>query len=113
MGDREKKFVTRRWVCRQLALDGSVLDRLEELDLVLPVRRPGRERVYAYEDYDRLRVYSVLVNELEVNGAGAEIILQMRTRLLDARQRISRLLHHARSQGILDDLKKILESLDD
>lgn len=108
-----EKFVSRRMVCRQLALDGGVLDRLEELQLVIPIRRPGRQRAYTPDDYDRLRVYSVLVNELEVNGAGAEIILQMRTRLMGARERVSKMLNHARCQGFLDDLKEILESLDD
>ncbi len=113
MAFEDKKFMTRRMVCRQLALDGSVLDRLEELELIVPIRRPGRQRVYAHDDYERLRVYSVLVNELEVNGAGAEIILQMRARLMDAQQRMSRLLRHAHSRGLLDNLKEIFDALDE
>lgn len=107
------KLIARRTVCRRLALDGTELDRLEELQLVIPVRRPGRERAYAPEDIDRLRVYAVLVQELEVNPPGAEIILRLRTRLLTARQRLTQLLLQAREQGVLGELKDLLDALDE
>lgn len=107
------KLITRRMVCRRLDLDIAVLDRLEELQLVIPIRRPGRERAYAPEDIDRLRVYAVLVRELDVNPPGAEIILRLRTRLLTAHQRLARLLIQASQQGMLDELKDLLDSLDD
>ncbi len=107
------KLITRRTVCRRLDLDGTVLDRLEELQLVIPIRRPGRERAYAPEDIDRLRVYAVLIKELDVNPPGAEIILRLRTRLLTARRRLARLLIQASEHGMLDELKDLLDSLDD
>ena len=109
----KRRLIARRTVCRRLDLDGAVLDRLEELQLVIPVRRPGRERAYAPEDIEQLRVYAVLVRELEVNPPGAEIILRMRHRLLTARQRLAQLLIQASQQGMLDELKDLLASLDE
>ena len=74
---RRTSVITRRTVLKKLCLDGEVLDRLEELQLVVPIIRPGKERAYRIDDVDRLRVYQVLINDLGVNPAGAEIILRM------------------------------------
>lgn len=110
---RSTGLITRRTVCRRLDLDGRLLDRLEELEIVFPVRRPGKERAYAPDDIDRLRVYTILVRELDVNPAGAEIILRLRGRLLGVRSRLSRLLQQAHQQGLLDELRGLLDSIED
>ena len=94
-------IITRRSIIRRLGLDGEVLDRLEELQLVIPVRRQGRERAYIPEDVDRLRVYCLLVSELDVNPAGAEVVLRMRNQLIGLRQRLALFLDQARQQGLL------------
>lgn len=107
------RIIARRSVLKQLDLDGQVLDHLEELQIIVPVRRPGRERAYHIGDVDRLRVYQVLVRELGVNPAGAEIILRMRNQLLHIRKQMTRLLSEMQAQGMLDELKKILSALDD
>jgi MerR family transcriptional regulator/heat shock protein HspR len=108
-----KRILARRSVLKQLDLDGEVLDHLEELQIVIPVRRPGRERGYHLADVDRLRVYQVLVRELGVNPAGAEIILRMRNQLLHIRQNMSRLLSEMEAQGMLEEFQKVLQSLED
>lgn len=112
MAGRQRIFA-RRSVLKQLDLDGEVLDHLEELQIIVPVQRPGRERGYHPADVDRLRVYQVLVRELGVNPAGAEIILRMRNQLLHIRQNMSRLLGEMKAQGMLDEFQKVLESLED
>jgi MerR family transcriptional regulator/heat shock protein HspR len=106
------QIITRRTVIKQLNLDGEVLDRLEELEIVVPIHRPGRERGYGAEDVDNLRVYQVLVHELGVNPAGAEIILRMRNQLLGIRQRMGLLLTEMKAQGMLDEFRELLESLE-
>ena len=111
--DQPEQLISRRTVSQRLDLDSQVLDRLEELQVIVPVCRPGRQRAYAPEDVDRIRVYALLVQELDVNPAGAEIILRMRNRLLLARQRMMKLLLHAREQGILSELESLLESLEE
>ena len=108
---RDTKLYARRTIVRKLAIDDEALDRLEELQIVVPVRRPGRERAYFSEDVDILRVYAVLTRELDVNQAGAEIILRMRNRLLTVRQRMVQVLSEARAQGLLEELQEIIEAV--
>jgi DNA-binding transcriptional MerR regulator len=110
---KPRKIITRRTVLRRLEIEGEVLDRLEELDLVVPVRRPGRERAYHLRDVDRLRVYQVLVQELGVNPPGAEIILRMRTQLLAMQDRMFRMLSEFKNKVLLDEMKQIVASLQD
>ncbi len=112
MADRDR-IIARRSVLKQLDMDGQVLDHLEELQIIVAVRRPGRERAYHISDVDRLRVYQVLVRELGVNPAGAEIILRMRNQLLHIRKRMSCLFVEMKAQGMLDEFQKILSSLED
>jgi len=109
---RNPRIVARRTVIRRLSLDGEVLDRLEELELVVPVRRPGKERAYRLDDIDRLRVYLLLTQELGVNPPGAEIILRLRGRLMDLQQILYRMLTGIRNQGLLDKVREVLSSLD-
>jgi MerR family transcriptional regulator, heat shock protein HspR len=109
---RRNSIHTRRTVIRKLKLDGQVLDRLEELQIVVAVRRKGKERAYRSVDVDRLRVYQVLVQELGVNPAGAEIILRMRDQLLLFRKRMGQVLSQIKAEGMLDDFSEILSSLD-
>jgi len=108
----ETKIVTRRTVIQQLNLDGEVLDHLEELEIVVPIHRPDQESAYSLEDVDNLRVYQVLVQDLGVNPPGAEIILRMRNQLLGIRQRMGLLLSEMKAQGLLDEVRGILESLE-
>jgi len=108
----ENKIVTRRTVIQQLNLEGEVLDHLEELEIVVPIHRPDQEQAYSLEDVDNLRVYQVLVRDLGVNPPGAEIILRMRNQLLGIRQRMGLLLSEMKAQGLLDEVREILESLD-
>jgi len=111
--EKKRDMIARRTVLRRLNLEAEVLDRLEELELILPVKRPGKERAYYPDDVDRLRVYQVLVRELEVNPPGAEIILRMRSRLVEMQKRISRVLEEIENQGLLDDVREILSSLEE
>ncbi len=110
---RNSRIVTRRTVIRRFSLAGEILDRLEELELVVPVHRPGKERVYRLEDMDRLRVYQLLTQELGVNPPGAEIILRLRGRLMNLQHVLYRLLTGIRDQGLLDKLHEVLSSLDE
>ncbi len=109
----KRKLIIRRTLSRRLFLDSKVLDRLEELQIVIPIRRPGKERAYSPQDADRLRVYALLVNDLDVNPPGAEIILRMRTQLLTLRNRLFHLFTRAQAQGMLEDLQDLLDSLED
>jgi len=105
--------ITRRSLIRRFGVTPAVVDRLEQLRLLEPIRRPGRERVYDLEGLEQVRVWRLLVTELEVNPAGAEIILRLRSRLVAAQRRLRRFLDLARSEGLLEEILPILEGLDD
>jgi MerR family transcriptional regulator/heat shock protein HspR len=103
--------LTRRRVIKLLELDGDILDRLEELEVVVPQRRPGRERCYGPEDLDCIRVYKILLEDLGVNQAGAEIILRMRGQILQMHRNMAQVFGQMKVQGMLDDFKKAIESI--
>lgn len=108
-----RSLITRRSVMRHLGLEGEVLDRLEQLQIIIPVQRPRRERAYTPDDVDRLRLYRLLVSELEVNPAGAEIILQLRSKIFEIEDRLRRFLRQAETRGRLADLRDLLRSMDE
>jgi DNA-binding transcriptional MerR regulator len=105
--------ITRRSLVKRFGVPPELIDRLEQLHLLEPIRRPGRERVYDQDGLEQVRVWRLLVSELEVNPAGAEIILRLRSRLVDAQRRVRRFLDQAQAEGLLDEILPLLESLDD
>jgi len=105
------RLVTRRTVLRRFGLSGQVLDRLEELELLVPVRRPGRPKAYHPEDLDQVRVWCLLVEELEVNPAGAEIILQLRSRVMSLHRVLRRLLESIRDEQASAQIRRLLDDL--
>lgn len=77
---------------RMTGLHPQTLRHYENLGLVAPKRSEGKVRLYSPADIDRLRQIVRLTDELGVNLAGVQIILDMRERLeqlqleMDARQ---------------------------
>lgn len=67
----------------------------ERLGLVRPQRRNGRNRLYSQNDIERLLQIQRLTQDLGVNLAGVEVILDLLERLeqaqLDAEERLERL----------------------
>ncbi len=66
---------------KMVGLHPQTLRHYEQLGLVLPGRSQGNLRLYSASDIDRLRQISRLTDELGVNLAGVQIILDMRERL--------------------------------
>ena len=66
--------------------------RLDEREgLVEPRRSGGKIRLYSERDIDRVRCIMRLTNELGVNLAGAETILNMRERMMQLREEMEML----------------------
>ncbi len=61
-------------------LHPQTLRRYEEIGLIKPARASGR-RLYSLRDLERLRKINRLVNDLGVNLAGVEVILNMSERM--------------------------------
>ncbi len=89
-------------VAELLGLPPRRLRRIERLGLLAgEVRRYRRGRarpLYSETDLERLRVIGRLVDDLGVNLAGVEVILNMRERMLELRAELERLRRELEAQ---------------
>jgi MerR family transcriptional regulator/heat shock protein HspR len=66
---------------RMLGVHAQTLRYYERAGLIAPSRSRGRIRLYSRADLDRIRQVQRLIDDLGVNLAGAEVIIDMSTRL--------------------------------
>lgn len=66
---------------RMLGLHAQTLRYYERVGLIVPSRSRGRIRLYSRADLERVRQVQRLIEELGVNLAGAEVIIDMSARL--------------------------------
>ena len=59
--------------------------------LIQPSRSPGNIRLYSQEDIERLQLIQRLVEDLGVNLAGVEVILNMRDQMRQMEEQMQRL----------------------
>jgi MerR family transcriptional regulator/heat shock protein HspR len=72
-----------------LQVHPQTLRLYEREGLIEPGRSRGRIRLYSDHDIERLRMMQRLTNDLGVNLAGAEVILNMREVILDLQQQLA------------------------
>lgn len=74
-------------------MDESFLDRLEAEDLVRSSEtEPRVEKVFYVDQVERIRIICNLVNDLEVNLPGVEVILEMRENMIRMQQQFDAIL---------------------
>lgn len=66
---------------RMLGVHAQTLRYYERVGLLTPSRSSGRIRLYSQRDLDRVRQVQRLIDDLGVNLAGAEVIIDMSKRL--------------------------------
>jgi MerR family transcriptional regulator, heat shock protein HspR len=66
---------------RAVGMHPQTLRLYERLGLVTPARSDGRNRLYSDRDIERLRQIQRLTQEMGVNLAGVEVILQLLERI--------------------------------
>lgn len=94
-------YYRKKQVIEFFQCDEAFLDRLEAEDLVRSVREESSgETVFAPDQVERIRIILTLVEDLEVNLPGAEVILSMRENMIQMQQQF---------QGILEALVKELK----
>jgi MerR family transcriptional regulator/heat shock protein HspR len=69
----------------------QTLRHYERIGLVQPKRSDGNIRLYSERDLDLVRQIRRLMDDLGVNLAGVEIILNMRERMMEMEAEIARL----------------------
>ena len=72
-----------------LQVHPQTLRLYEREGLIEPGRSRGRIRLYSDRDIERLRMMQRLTNDLGVNLAGAEVILNMRESILDLQRELA------------------------
>ncbi len=96
------RFLKVHEVCVQIHMDESTARQLAAEGLV-EIRRPtsGVDEVVTADDAERLRVIAVLMNEMDVNLAGVEVILHMREELLSMRRQFDEVV-----ATLVEEMKK-------
>lgn len=79
--DQDSPRYTISVVAQLVDLHPQTLRNYEDSGLVVPRRSPGNFRLYTERDVERLRKIVRLTNDLGVNLAGVEIILNLTERL--------------------------------
>ncbi len=77
-------------VARMVGLHQQTIRSYERLGLLQPARSNGNTRLFSTADVERLRQVVRLVNDLGVNLAGVEVILQMRRQIEEMQAELER-----------------------
>ena len=85
---------------RMVGMHAQSLRHYERIGLVRPSRSQGRQRLYSPADINRLRQIQRLMQDLGVNLAGAEVIINMNERM-------------KQMEGEMQDLRAELQSYRD
>jgi MerR family transcriptional regulator, heat shock protein HspR len=88
-----EQYYRRSQIIEIFQFDERFLEELEAEDLISSVpSETSREPVFSPDQVDRLRVIATLVQELEVNLAGVEVILEMRANMIRMQHQFDEIL---------------------
>ena len=89
----DKDFWTITEVLEIFEIKQRFLDALEEEDIVCTCfSEAGREKGYRSDEMEKLRLAKILIEDLDVNLSGVDIILRMRQQMLDMRRQFDDIL---------------------
>ncbi len=92
---------------RLVEMHPQTLRYYERAGLLKPTRSSGKIRLYSQREIDRLRKISRLTNELGVNLAGVEIIMDLTERIEAMQERMKR--REAELTAEIEQLRNELE----
>jgi len=93
------RFYTRIQLVELLEIDTGFLEDLEREEIVQPDAAPAAEGEFSERMLERARVAYNLVYELDVNLAGAAIIVRMREDMSGLQHQIEELLNQLRGRS--------------
>jgi MerR family transcriptional regulator/heat shock protein HspR len=88
-------------------LHPQTLRNYEKLGLINPYRSDGARRLYSPRDIERLHKISRLTNDLGINLAGVEVILNMSERMMEMQTDMERM--QAKFEAEIARLREMLE----
>lgn len=104
---RQPKYIM-SVAAQMVALHPQTLRHYENLGLIKPLRSEGNRRLYSEHDIDRLRLICRLTNELGVNLAGVEVILNMTEQIENLNREIEEKEEELNSE--IERLRRLLEN---
>jgi MerR family transcriptional regulator/heat shock protein HspR len=88
-----EEFLTITEVVERLQISKGLLNDLEQEEIICPVcLKKSAEKMLSASDLERLRIAKLLIEEMDVNVPGVEVILQMRQNMLDIRRQFDEIL---------------------
>jgi MerR family transcriptional regulator/heat shock protein HspR len=100
--DEEPAFII-SVAARMLGVHAQTLRYYERVGLLTPSRSQGRIRLYSQADINRIRQVQRLIDDLGVNLAGAEVIIDMSAKiraLEEENETLRRELHRLRDRRL-------------
>ncbi len=92
-----KEFLTVSEVLEVFEIKESFVADLEKEEIVCPVCRKGSpSKLFSAVELEKLRIAKLLVEDMEVNLSGVEIILRMRQDMIDIRNQFDAILEELR-----------------
>ena len=89
----DKGFWTVKEVVEIFEVDERFLQELEEEDILFSVcRDEPSSKVFSTSELEKIRLAKILVEEMDVNVAGVEIILRMRQMMFEMRTQFDDIL---------------------
>ncbi len=104
-GDDEPIYVI-SVAARLVEMHPQTLRYYERAGLLKPIRSTGKIRLYSQREIERLRKIARLTNELGVNLAGVEIIMDMTQRLEKMQDEM-----HERESQLLTEIQRLRSEL--
>jgi MerR family transcriptional regulator/heat shock protein HspR len=90
---RSKEFWTLREVMEFFQLEENFLAELEEEEIVCPTcREDSPMKLFSATELEKIRLIKILVDDMEVNLPGVEIILHMRQRMFEMRRQFDAIM---------------------
>ena len=103
-----KELWTVTEVLKFFQVEESFLKNLEEEEIVCPVcNEELSTRLFDSHELEKLRVAKILVDDMEVNLSGVEVILRMRQKMIEMREQFDSILEDLAMQ-LQESLRKDL-----
>jgi len=83
----------------------SFLQSLENEEIICPVlKEDSQTKLFPDKEVEKLRIAKILIEEMDVNFAGVEVVLQMRKNMIEMRHQFDTILYEV-SKKIQSHLK--------
>jgi MerR family transcriptional regulator/heat shock protein HspR len=103
---RKKTYWTVTEIIETFQVNEEFIRALEEDQIVCPTcRRSAPNKVFTPDEVEKLRLAKVLMEEMDVNLPGVEVVLHMRKNMIEMRRQFDKIL-----EDLAQQIQESLES---